>query len=166
MKIRYEHLLGLHFEHGKQDCYSIIRQFYADNFGIHLTDYVRPDQWWNTPGLNFYMDLHEREGFRVVDVRPRDYQIGDLLLVAIHAEVPHHAGIFIGGQKPILHHYSNRLSEVTHLSAMWRNCLTAVIRHKDVPKIEEDVEVINAIDLLAPKFKARIREEAPELLSE
>ena len=48
MKLRYEHLIGIEYKHGSNDCYGLIRRFYKDNFDLNLRNYARPHDWWNT----------------------------------------------------------------------------------------------------------------------
>jgi hypothetical protein len=100
--LKYEHLKGLTFKYGSQDCYEIGRMFYRDNFGLELTPYARPEEWWKH-GLNLYLDNYQKEGFELVEVRPGK----------------------------VLHHYYNRLSEVVRYDTIWRRP-AAVLRHKSI----------------------------------
>lgn len=159
MILTYEHLLGRGFEHGKQDCYSLVRDFYQDNFGLTLTDYARPDDWWWS-GLNLYADNFHTEGFRVVDDHPRDYRPADLFLIAVKSEVPNHAAIHLGDGR-ILHHFYGRFSEVIPYKGIWRNNTTAVIRHKDVPDLRKALHQVDLREFL-PAHKRRLIDDALE----
>ena len=128
--IKYEHLLGKQFQLGKNDCYSIIRDFYNDNFGIVLPNFARPTQFWDH-GMNLYMDRFPKLGFKVLHVNPHEYQIGDLFIMSIQSNVANHAAILIE-KGMILHHLMNQISTVTPYRGIWRNNTVAVIRHKDV----------------------------------
>lgn len=160
--IKYKHLIGRPYKAGEADCYGIIRDFFQDNWGITLTNYARPADWWNH-GLDLYRQAAEREGFLVGEVRPRDLRPGDLLGISIGAAVIHHVGVFLGENepKPILHHYTGRLSEVTEFRGVWKNSLCVVGRHKDVPPIAKDQSTLNLIDILPERFKNAV---PPELL--
>jgi cell wall-associated NlpC family hydrolase len=152
--IKYEHLLGLPFIHGKQDCLTMIQRFYADNFNIEIMDHARPDEWWDQ-GLDLYTDNYHKAGFRVMDDLPvRDLKIGDVLLMAIMSTVPCHGAVYIGGGK-ILHHFYGRLSEVTDYKGLWRNSTTAILRHKSNPEVTVEVESKSLIDLLPQHMRKK-----------
>ena len=121
---------GREFEHGQQDCYSLVRDFYRSEYGLELNDYARPDNWWNS-GLNLYMDNFSKEGFQLLDVLPREWERGDLFLMAIGSAVACHAAIYLGDGK-ILHHFVGRRSNIEPYRGLWRNQTVAVIRHPEV----------------------------------
>ena len=130
MTTEYDHLKGRPFIHGKVDCYTVVRDFYRDVFGIELTDYARADDWWDN-GQNLYMDHYEAEGFVSIEFNPMGMQYGDLLISAIISPVPNHAAVWVG-QGLVLHHLPNRLSKTDPFSGVLRNRLCAVLRHKDL----------------------------------
>jgi cell wall-associated NlpC family hydrolase len=70
MKLRYEHLIGIEYKHGSNDCYGLIRRFYKDNFDLNLRNYARPHDWWNTD-LSLYQLNYHKEGFRPLDAHLR-----------------------------------------------------------------------------------------------
>lgn len=151
--IKYEHLVGIPFEHGKNDCYELGRKFFFDNFGIELTNYARPDNWWETD-LNLYYDHFRREGFEVVNVPLPEIRIADCFLMSIMTEQPCHSGIYVGNNQ-MLHHFMNRFSKVDSYKGIWRNATVAIIRHKDVPEIIPDYEKIDVLDLMTPHKRKR-----------
>lgn len=146
MEVKYEHLLGRTFIAGAQDCYSIIRDFYKDNFDILLRDYARPNNWIDL-GFNLYYDNFHREGFELVDVRMDELQQGDLILMAFNSVYPSHASVYIGDGK-LLHHLQSRLSSCDSFRGPFRNSMTGILRHKQIT-IEEpkalDYDVSNLL---------------------
>ena len=54
--------LGKDFLHGTNDCYSLISEFYQVAFNIELTNYARPDFWWNA-GMDLYNDFYILEAY-------------------------------------------------------------------------------------------------------
>lgn len=135
---------GEDFIHGKQDCYTTIRNFYSIAFNIELTNYARPDFWWEA-GMNLYNDFFHREGFiSIEDSRPQNLQYGDVILMAIKSPNPCHAAIYVDDGK-ILHHFYNRKSSIELYKSIWYNTTTAVLRHKDV-KIDANYEKRNLLD--------------------
>lgn len=130
--LKYDHLLGLKFEFGFQDCYSLIRSFYADNFGIILPNYARPTDFWER-GMEMYKDRYLKNGFRLLDVHPSEYQPGDVFLMSINSPVANHAGVMVENGR-LLHHIFGQLSNVTPYKGTWRNNTVGVFRHKDVTR--------------------------------
>lgn len=130
MDLKYEHLLGKVFDHGTVDCYSLQRDFWADNFSIDLPDYARPDDWWDQ-GLDLYRENFAANGFEVVDIPITEMQPADVILMAIRASVPNHSSVHLGGGQ-MLHHFIGRLSEKTEYSGFYRNRTSAILRHKSL----------------------------------
>lgn len=155
IRLKYEDLVGKEFVHGSDDCYGIGRKFYRNNWGIELTDYARPDGWWDA-GMNLYMDNFYAEGFRLVDEPIHKIKPGDALLVAVRSSVPNHAGYYLGDNK-ILHHLYGRLSAVTELKGIFRNCVCAHIRHP-LAFVNEPEEKIDILDLIKPSKRAELEQ--------
>jgi len=134
IELKYEHLLGRTFIAGSQDCYSIVRDFYRDNFNILLRDYARPNNWIDL-GFNLYYDNFHREGFELVDARMDQLREGDLILMAFNSIYPSHASIYVGNGK-LVHHLQSRLSSCDSFRGPFRNAMTGILRHKQIT-IEE-----------------------------
>lgn len=159
--IKYDHLLGREFIHGTTDCYGIIRDFYRDNFNITLTDYARPDEWWNH-GMDLYMENFSAEGFELLDIHPTQYQVGDVFLMAIKTSMACHAGVYIGNGQ-MLHHFYGRRSNVELYKGMWKKFTCAVVRHKDVHIEPTQYQTLDFMQRIPPHLRARL-EEAGKIL--
>lgn len=98
-------LVGRGFRHGVSDCYSLIRDYYEEEFNEHLPEIKREWEWWRNGG-DLYQDFLESAGFEYVNVgnNPRK---GDICFFAIKSDVPNHAGIYLGNGL-VLHHLSGR----------------------------------------------------------
>lgn len=152
--MKYQHLVGLPYIASDQDCYGILRRFYADNFGIHLSDYARPDQWWNR-GMSLYSDHAYQEGFRLIDLPPMDWQYGDVFGIQIDAPTVHHVCIYVGENK-ILHHYTDRISECVPYRHIWRKHTVCMWRHKDLMNVRMPEETIQFGDIMHPNVKQEL----------
>lgn len=152
--MKYEHLLHREFSHGTTDCYALVRDFYADNFGFEFPNYARPDDWWDH-GLDLYREHFHECGFRVIDPAPHEWKPADAFLIAIRSPVPNHAAVYLGDNK-ILHHFIGRRSEVEEFGGAMRNRVCAHLRHKDLEDWEPAKQEIDYTELL--------RERAAELL--
>lgn len=155
----YQHLQGIPFVHGTQDCYGLIRQYFRERHQIQLRDYARPDKWWNQ-GLNLYMENFHNEGFETIDIHPRDMRVSDCWLMAIRAEMANHAGIYVGNGL-MLHHYYGRLSEAELYKGVWRNHTVAVVRQKSVPEVKNSNNTIDLVSLLPPALREKITSATP-----
>lgn len=117
-------LIGRVFKHGSDDCYSLIRDWYAQERGVKLLDFDRPDDWWER-GMNLYLDGFPKAGFVVSREQPA---IGDVLLMQIESPVPNHAAIYLGDDL-ILHHLHGRLSSRDVYSGYYRQVTTHCLRY-------------------------------------
>lgn len=126
MEFNESKYIGKQFVHGETDCYSLVRDFYKNEFDIELTNYARSDNWWNC-GQDLYMQNFKKEGFYLLGDLDEP-QFGDLYLIAFQASVACHAAIYVGENK-VLHHVVNRLSKVDRYQGYLRNWTVARIRH-------------------------------------
>lgn len=121
-------LLGRVFEHGRLDCFALIRDYFLELLGIQLPDFAREDDWWARGG-NLYLEGYERAGF--VDVTGQPMQPHDVPLMQLAAPVPNHAGVLLpDGQ--LLHHAPKRLSRRESYSGFWANLTRRVVRHREL----------------------------------
>ncbi|MBK3798645.1 hypothetical protein GAY33_05265 [Azospirillum brasilense] len=121
-------LIGRPFVHGVTDCYALIRDHFATAHGLALPEFPRDDAWW-TSGEDLYVENFGRAGF--VEVPRETMRDSDVLLMAVRARVPNHAGIVVRGGALVLHHLQNRLSRREPLGP-WLRTVTHILRHKDL----------------------------------
>lgn len=123
-------LLGRSYAHGILDCYSLIRDWYAQELGIELPMFEdRRDDWWKNGG-NLYVENLERCGFRRVSLK--EIRRGDMVLMQIRSNVPNHGGVYLG-DGTILHHLENRLSSRDLYDGYFQQVTVLIARHKDAP---------------------------------
>lgn len=124
-------LVGRPFAHGVLDCYSLIRDWYAQERGITLPDFDRRDDWW-LAGQDLYMAHFPDAGFvQLPEGTP--LQAGDVILMQIRSPVANHAAIYIDeGYGRMLHHLHGRLSSREVYGGYWRECTRAVLRHRSM----------------------------------
>lgn len=130
--LKHEHLLGREFDWYNAHCYTLMRDFYRDNFEVELPDVACPKEWW-LHGLDLYGQLYHYAGFVPVDCHPRDYRPGDLILMAYQSPVANHLGVLLDNGK-MLHHMVGGLSSADPYSAggFWKSQTVGVLRHRDV----------------------------------
>ena len=136
-------LVGRNYIHGVQDCYSIVRDFYERELGVHLPDYEREDAWWESKeSKSLYLENFEKEGF----VEVNDLQYGDVMLCRVgRTEHVNHAIIWLGdqtelkseqteacvGSSIILHHPYGRKSVREVFGRQWQERVVKVVRYEN-----------------------------------
>lgn len=88
------------FCHGVSDCYTIIRDWYAQTVGVRLPDVARGWCWW-LDGQNLYLDGFAAAGFELISQDPLRYaeliEPGDVWLRRMPgASVVTHGGVYLG----------------------------------------------------------------------
>lgn len=137
-------LVGRNYQHGWQDCYSLVRDFYQREYGIALPDFERLDRWWESAeNASLYLDNFSKAGFSEV----KDLQYGDVMLCRVgRTEHVNHAVIWLGdngalkseqtepcvGSSLILHHPYNRKSVREVFGQQWQERVAITVRHRDV----------------------------------
>lgn len=123
-------LIGRKFQHGIVDCYTLIRDYYAE-IGITFPDFNREDYWW-LKGKDLYRDNFEKAGFvKVGGSEFRELHKHDVILLQLASPVPNHGAIYVGDGY-ILQHCHGRLSSKDVYSGYWRKVTNLVLRHKEL----------------------------------
>lgn len=153
--MKYDHLLGMRFDYKNRNCIHLVRDFYAENFGIQFPNFSCPKDFWEH-GLDLYMARYRKCGFYLLDCHPSEYQPGDVILCAIDSNVGNHVGVFVDNGQ-VLHHLLGRLSTVEPYRLLLRNTTIAIMRHKDV-KLDQVEETANLLDFVDPIIKRKLDE--------
>lgn len=139
-------LLGRDYVHDVIDCFAIVRDYYARELGIEISDFERKDGWWRDPASpSLYLENFAKEGF--VEVDKSDLKRHDVLLVRL-GETAHvnHALIFLGddgnlkseetppciGHNLYLHHPHERKSVRKILGNDLYSRAEVVVRHRSL----------------------------------
>ena len=100
-----ETLIGRHFIHGINDCYTLMRDYYR------LKNIVFPriaaDYEWAQNKENHILENYEELGF--VPIGLSEVKEGDVLVFKVLSKTPSHIGIFVG-KNHFLHHLDDCLS--------------------------------------------------------
>lgn len=119
-------LIGRVFSHGVLDCFALIKDHFAQELGIEIQEFDRPDDWW-AKGGNLYLEGFGAAGF--IDVTGQPLRAHDVPLMELRAKVPNHAGVYLGNGV-ILHHVMNRLSRREAYAGFWAKITRKVVRHR------------------------------------
>lgn len=152
MELKYQHLLGKPHEFGGPDCFSLVRDFFKDNFDITIRNYARP-QNWDADAVDLIGHAWEREGFLPVENwNIRKLRPADVLVMAVGSGNPNHFAIYIGENK-IIHHLGNRLATEEILRDFWTNSTLWVLRHPDVPDMRPELPTVNIQELIDARYR-------------
>ena len=121
-------LVGRSFAHGLLDCYSLIRDYYAQVLSIELPDFARREEWW-LKGDNLYVEGFPRAGFVEIDAAaPVEH---DVLLMQVGSPVINHAAVYVGNNQ-ILQHCAGRLSSRDVYGGGWHRATRKIVRHRSL----------------------------------
>lgn len=145
--LKYDHLIDRPFFWGHQDCLSLFRQFYQENFGIEITNYARPTDW-SSDQIDLMRLCYEREGFQMVtDWRPSELRPGDVLCMAIGERNANHFAIYLGNDE-LIHHLYGRRSTKEVFRDFWRNSICFILRHPAVPDLRPELPSVDILSLI------------------
>lgn len=132
--LKYEHLVDRPFVWGHNDCLSLFRDFYSENFGITITNYARPTNW-SSDKIDLMRLCYEREGFDMItEWKLKDLRPGDVLCMAIGERNANHFAVYLGNDQ-LVHHLYGRTSTLETFRGFYRNSICFVLRHPDVPDL-------------------------------
>lgn len=120
---------------GVQDCYTLVRDYYLNEYSISLKDFYRCSEWWNR-GMDILTDANfKAAGF--YPVRLEDIRVGDVVVMQF-GDKNDHLAIYIGKSK-ILHHCYNKLSCEDMYGGVWLKHTTSIQRYKGFQDEQGDV---------------------------
>lgn len=122
---------GRQWHYGIHDCYSLVRDFYRNEFGIELDDFERGDEMeWENSDWNMFEQNFENQGFVACDVSEKK---GDVVLMQLQASMPNHVGVIARPEHNIFyHHLLDRLSEANVYGGYWAKHTCRVLRHREL----------------------------------
>jgi cell wall-associated NlpC family hydrolase len=119
----YQSLIGREWDYGKQDCYTIVRDYFALQ-GITLPNFDRPNELESSPSI--YLREAVSLGFKQVSFAER--RPNDVLLMRLGTQHPMHAAVLVDYDR-ILHHLNDALSAVEDLRGYYVRSIAAVFRY-------------------------------------
>lgn len=121
--VDYQSLVGLRWEYGINDCFTLVRQWFKLQ-GIELPEFARPE---NLEVCNsIFLEQAEAIGFEQVEYDRR--LPGDILIMRLHTRTPMHAAILLPDEL-ILHQRQDSLSAIEPLRRYYVERIAAVFRY-------------------------------------
>lgn len=119
---------GRPFIHGLLDCYTLFRDWYANELGIRISwNIQRPYGWWDNNSSLYFQYMKEAGFCQQSGVT----QKGDVFLFALGGHVTNHVAVYMG-EGEILHHLGGRFSCREKMSSALANSRTAICRYVGV----------------------------------
>lgn len=124
--------IGRPWLYGMYDCYGLVRDYYAREFGILLDDYERGDEFeWKSPEWRMFERNFTGQGF--VDIGSSDLRKGDILLMQLQAGFANHVGVVHSPSQNLFYqHLLDRLSEASIYGGYWQKNTIKILRHKEL----------------------------------
>jgi len=133
------------FHLGKQDCFTLVQDFFKTNFGIEMPDIARPNDWVADKD-NLIDKWYHLTGFEKLDVDeewpPRP---ADVLVCTVGGSVPNHLVVFLGGNE-IIHHKDGMLSAKETMRPAWKRYTSYILRHPEVPDLREKKPTLDLLE--------------------
>jgi len=119
----YRALIGRQWRYGVNDCFSLVREFYALK-GVALPDFERPVDLETCESI--FLQQAERIGFKQVQYCRR--RPDDVLIMRLGTKQPMHAAILLPDEQ-ILHQRQDSLSAIEPLRRYYVDRIAAVFRY-------------------------------------
>lgn len=149
-ELQYENLLGKEWIINKQDCFTLGRDFYKQNFDIDVPDFARP-QHWNADRLDLIKLSFAAANFTLISEPWDDLRPADVLALAIGSSNANHLAIYVGDNDLIHHRWGvNSCKEL--LRPFWRMSTLYVLRHPDVPDLRPVLPEVSLEELIRARF--------------
>jgi proteasome lid subunit RPN8/RPN11 len=120
-------LLGRQWAWGISDCWTLVRDWYAETWRLTLPDWPRPQDLTAFNASPMFEGCWAEAGF--VEVSLRTMQVGDAVLMAINAAQPNHVGVYVDDQM-LLHHAIGKLSSRDVYGRYYQAKTRRVLRHR------------------------------------
>lgn len=124
---RKNNYLDRKFEIGKSDCFSLVRDYYLNEFKIKISDYQRKNGWFDENTEIIFQNF-EKEGFRLLENNEK-WEKYDILTFGKTERELFHFMIYLDNEI-ILHHPHDKYSIIEKLSDSKKRHIKAVFRYK------------------------------------
>jgi proteasome lid subunit RPN8/RPN11 len=119
--------IGKIFNIGYNDCFSLVREYFFNEFGINIKDYSR-NKFWKSNSPNLIVENYQKEGFVRIDLK--ELRKHDIIVIKDpKTDVSCHLMIYLGNNE-ILHHPNNTRSCIQTYSDEYKKLSTFFLRHE------------------------------------
>jgi proteasome lid subunit RPN8/RPN11 len=122
---KLEEYLDIDFLIGKNDCLSLVENYYNKELNIKIPYFSREDGWFNKNGAVIFDNINNAGFF---EIEPKNMKKNDLLFFGEDKKYINHIGIYLGNNL-MLHHPRNTKSVIENLNEHYLNRLKNIVRH-------------------------------------
>lgn len=119
-------LIGREWVWGVTDCWTLARDWYAEEWQLQLRDWPRPTSTLDFTINPIFDASWAATGF--IEIGPDELQRGDAILMALDAPRLNHCAVYLGDQT-ILHHIRGRLSSRDIFGGYYQKGSGRFLRH-------------------------------------
>lgn len=145
-ELEYKNLLGRPWEMNKEDCFTLVTDFYKQNFDIDIPNFARPIGW-NADNLDLIRTCFAKGGFKMVSDEWEDLRPADVLALAISTSNANHLAIYVGNNE-LIHHRIGVNSCEEPLRPFWRMSTLYILRHPNVPDLRPKLPTVELEELI------------------
>lgn len=142
-KSKYSVYIGLTFEIGRNDCYSLVKNYLKSECYIDLIEtqeLIGRNKNWYKQNPNLFFDIFKlnKEIIDLIDYTGQELVGGDILMFDFLNnscsscdcdKAPHHLGVYLG-RDMLLHHPVNKNSTVDFLNSKYLQSISKVVKVK------------------------------------
>jgi proteasome lid subunit RPN8/RPN11 len=119
-------LIGREWVWGVTDCWSLARDWYAEEWGLELRDWQRPVTLQEFEDAPLFDISWKATGFQEISLE--ELQYGDAVLMGLNSSKLNHCAVYLGDQL-ILHHVMGRLSSRDVYGGYYLKSTGRALRH-------------------------------------
>ena len=119
-------LIGREWVWAVSDCWTLARDWYANEWDLELRDWPRPSSMVEFNSAPTFDECWQATGF--FEIQLEHLQRGDLLLMALENNRLNHCGVYLGDQL-LLHHIRGRLSSRDVFGGYYLKGVGRTLRH-------------------------------------
>lgn len=146
----HQHLIGLPYKSGDQDCYGLALRYYREVYGVQLTNFARPEGWWNHSEMDLINQFLEHDGWDKIGLNIKLLCPGDGLVFSLVGGKANHVGIYVGNGL-FIHHVLGRFSAEDALLQKWTSKLLMIVRHPSVAELGKGMGQKTQIETILPR---------------
>lgn len=121
--------IGRDYIYGVQDCYSLIQDYYKQEYSIDIPNHPGQDPLDGSFGVGLYRQFSD---FGFIEIPMSDLRKGDCIIMCSGKKgEPGHAAVYLEGNI-ILHHPAHRLSSRDIFGGYWLKNTWKCVRHKEL----------------------------------
>jgi proteasome lid subunit RPN8/RPN11 len=119
-------LIGREWVWGVTDCWTLVRDWYAEEWQLELRDWPRPARLMDFTQNPLFDSSWKATGF--IEIGFDDLEYGDAILMALGTSKLNHCAVYLGDQQ-ILHHATERLSSRDVYGGYYLKATGRFLRH-------------------------------------